>query len=59
MHREVSQLVSEYLAMTEDTKPAPQMFDGTFGGGGHSIKLLNEHKNLKILGTDMDIHVLS
>jgi 16S rRNA C1402 N4-methylase RsmH len=34
------------------------MFDGTFGGGGHSIRLLNAHKTLKILGTDMDYHVL-
>ena len=31
------------------------MVDCTFGGGGHSIKLLSEHpKNLKILGTDLD-----
>ena len=34
------------------------MFDGTFGGGNHSIKLLNENKKLKILGTDMDFYVL-
>jgi len=30
------------------------MFDGTFGGGGHSIRLLEEHKSLKVLGTDLD-----
>lgn len=31
------------------------MVDCTFGGGGHSVKLLNEHpKNLRILGTDLD-----
>ena len=34
------------------------MFDGTFGGGGHSVQLLNEHKNLKILGTDLDQNLL-
>jgi len=34
------------------------MFDGTFGGGGHSWMLLNQHKQLKVLGTDMDYHVL-
>ena len=31
------------------------MADCTFGGGGHSIKLLEENpSNLKILGTDLD-----
>jgi 16S rRNA (cytosine1402-N4)-methyltransferase len=34
------------------------MLDCTFGGGNHSIKLLNEHKNLKILGTDLDFDVM-
>jgi 16S rRNA C1402 N4-methylase RsmH len=59
LFREVKKLVSEYLAMVEDTKAQPQMFDGTFGGGGHSIQLLNQHKKLKVLGTDMDYHVLA
>ena len=54
LHREVSQLVSEYIDLVSDEIKSPQMFDGTFGGGGHSIQLLNEHKNLKILGTDLD-----
>jgi 16S rRNA (cytosine1402-N4)-methyltransferase len=58
MHREVSQLVSEYAHLVEDTKPQLQMFDGTFGGGGHSVTLLDSHKNLKILGTDLDYGVL-
>jgi len=56
LYREVKKLVSEYPAMVEDTKA---MFDGTFGGGGHSIQLLNLHKKLKVLGTDMDYHVLT
>lgn len=30
------------------------MFDGTFGGGGHSVNLLKTHSNLKVLGTDLD-----
>ena len=34
------------------------MFDGTFGGGGHSIPLLDSHSNLKILGTDLDESLL-
>jgi 16S rRNA C1402 N4-methylase RsmH len=34
------------------------MVDGTFGCGGHSIPLLLEHKNLKVLGTDLDYKVL-
>jgi len=46
--------------MTEDKKPQVQMFDGTFGGGGHSIPILTEHKpRLKVLGTDLDYDVLS
>lgn len=35
------------------------MFDGTFGGGGHSIPLLEAHRNLKILGTDLDESLLA
>lgn len=34
------------------------MFDGTFGGGGHSIPLLENHTNIKILGTDLDENLL-
>ena len=58
LHREVSQLVAEYLELVEDSKPQVQMFDGTFGGGGHSAKLLEQHPNLKILGTDLDYSLL-
>ena len=54
LHREVSQLVAEYLEVVEDIKPQPQMFDGTFGGGGHTVRLLEENPNLKVLGTDLD-----
>ena len=58
LHREVSQLVSDYILHVEDQKRSVQMFDGTFGGGGHSVSLLNKHRNLKVLGTDLDYHVL-
>jgi len=34
------------------------MVDGTFGGGNHSIPLLLEHRNLKVLGCDLDYKVL-
>ena len=34
------------------------MFDGTFGGGGHSVRLLEEHPNLKVLGTDLDYNLI-
>ena len=34
------------------------MFDGTFGGGGHSAALLRRHPNLKVLGTDLDESLL-
>lgn len=58
MHREVSQLVAEYAMRMEDAKPQLQMFDGTFGGGGHSVPLLKNHSNLKVLGTDLDERLL-
>ena len=54
MYREVSQLVREYVLEVEDTKPSLQMFDGTFGGGNHTVPLLREHKALRALGTDLD-----
>ena len=56
LYRDFNKLVSEYLAIKEDTKA---MIDGSFGGGGHSIQLINQHKKLKVLGTDMDYHVLA
>ena len=58
MHREVSQLVTEYAERMEDVKPQLQMFDATFGGGGHSVPLLQQHQNLKVLGTDLDENLL-
>lgn len=59
LHREVSVLVDQFVTRTEDTKPQLQMFDGTFGGGGHSVPLLKTHANLKVLGTDLDENLLS
>lgn len=58
LHREVSTLVDQFFTRTEDTKPQLQMFDGTFGGGGHSVPLLETHSNLKVLGTDLDENLL-
>ena len=34
------------------------MLDCTFGGGNHSVGLLKRHKNLRVLGVDMDSKVL-
>ncbi len=34
------------------------MVDGTFGGGNHSVPLLTQHQNLRVLGTDLDSKVL-
>lgn len=34
------------------------MFDGTFGGGGHSVPILEAHGNIKIFGTDLDENLL-
>ena len=35
------------------------MLDCTFGGGNHSVGLLRRHKNLRILGVDMDSKVMN
>ena len=40
MHREIGALVTDFAERMEDSKPQLQMFDGTFGGGGHSVQLL-------------------
>ena len=34
------------------------MFDGTFGGGNHTVPLLLEHRSLRALGTDLDEAVM-
>ena len=44
----------EFVLEVEDVKPSLQMFDGTFGGGNHTVPLLREHKALRALGTDLD-----
>jgi 16S rRNA C1402 N4-methylase RsmH len=42
LYREVNSLVQEFIISTEDSKgPSVMMFDGTFGGGNHSIPLLD------------------
>jgi 16S rRNA (cytosine1402-N4)-methyltransferase len=33
--------------------------DGTLGGGGHSLKLLQELDNIKLVGIDRDIEALN
>ena len=43
----------------EDSKPSIQMFDGTFGGGNHSIPILEQNRSLRILGTDLDKSTLT
>ena len=58
MYREVQQLVREFVLEVEDAKSSLQMFDGTFGGGNHTVPLLEEHKSLKALGTDLDVQIL-
>ena len=58
MYREVAQLVREFAIEVENTKQSLQMFDGTFGGGNHSVPLLHEHRRLRVLGTDLDEGVM-
>lgn len=41
-----------------DKKKQFQMVDCTFGGGNHSVPLLLEYPNLRVLGVDMDYKVL-
>lgn len=49
----------EFVLEVEDVKPSLQMFDGTFGGGNHTVPLLQEHKSLRALGTDLDEQVMN
>ena len=35
------------------------MADCTFGGGNHSVPLLEKHSDLRVLGIDLDQKVLS
>lgn len=58
MYREVQSLVKDYIEHFLDQKKTFQMADCTFGGGNHSIPLLMQHENLKIIGTDLDQKVL-
>lgn len=63
MHREVHAFVQDYLdhreSRSELSKPTYQMLDCTFGGGNHSVPLLSKHKNLRVLGLDLDMKVMS
>ena len=58
MHREVTELVDDYIDHFNTRKPLVQMADLTFGGGNHSIPLLLRHPNLRILGLDLDTKLL-
>jgi 16S rRNA (cytosine1402-N4)-methyltransferase len=58
LYREVHNFVNEYINHNADEKPQFQMLDCTFGGGNHSIPLLRQHKNLRVLGVDLDSKVL-
>lgn len=40
------------------TKDSGYYVDCTFGGGGHSLYLLNKYKNIKIIAFDQDGHAL-
>jgi 16S rRNA C1402 N4-methylase RsmH len=62
MYREIFSFVEQFILdrSQKDISPATfQMLDGTFGGGNHSVGLLKKHKNLRILGVDMDSKVLN
>lgn len=58
LHREVTSLVDKYIANTQEDKDYYQMADCTFGGGNHSVPLLNKYANLRVLGVDLDEQVL-
>ncbi len=58
MYREVHSLVDDYIQYYGRVKGNFQMLDATFGGGNHSIPLLDKYKELKVLGTDLDNKVL-
>ena len=55
MHREVTETITKFLAK----RPGKQMMaDCTFGGGGHSSKLLDLNSNLRVIGVDLDPEII-
>lgn len=42
------------VGLNLENKSSPVVVDGTFGGGGHSIEILNRYPNTKIIAIDQD-----
>lgn len=58
MYPQINQMVDQFIRYHQDTKANFQMADCTFGGGGHSIQLLNDQPKLKVLGCDLDPNMI-
>lgn len=58
MYREIQSFVSDFILHREKDKKSFQMVDCTFGGGNHSVPILRQNSNLKVLGVDLDNKVL-
>lgn len=60
MYREIQSFVSDFIMHREKDRGSKsfQMVDCTFGGGNHSVPLLKQNPNLKVLGVDLDNKVL-
>ncbi|TNV80245.1 hypothetical protein FGO68_gene9924 [Halteria grandinella] len=59
LYREVHQFTSDYLSQKDTSKSVYQFLDCTFGGGNHSVPLLEKHQNLRVLGLDLDSKVMN
>lgn len=51
-------MVDDYIVHHEKDKHSFQMLDCTFGGGNHSVPLLEKHNLLRVLGVDLDSKVM-
>lgn len=47
-------MIDKYMEDQLEIKPQILMLDGTFGGGNHSVPLLDKYPALRVLGTDLD-----
>lgn len=49
--------VAEYLRA--DSSRAMLMFDGTFGGGGHTLRMLSDNSKLCVIACDQDLNAVN
>ncbi|MGE4232582.1 MAG: 16S rRNA (cytosine(1402)-N(4))-methyltransferase RsmH [Bacteriovoracia bacterium] len=54
MTKHISVFLDEVLSVFASLKGSKRVLDATFGGGGHSVALLEAYPDIKIVGCDQD-----